>query len=403
MATKKIAFTNKRLMAIKPPKSGRTYIYDTKMPGLTLCITAADTRTYYVYKWYDGKPQRIKLGRFDEITIDNAREAAQTELGKIAQGLDPMAERRTRRQEKILDDLWGDWLEVHAKPRKKTWQDDERQYKKYLEPLHKRRLSALTTAKIASWHAKIGKDSGHTQANRCKALLSTLLGYAVQIGALPTNPCRSVPRFPERSRERFLLPAEMKAFFDALKVAGEPWHDFFQLALFTGARRGNVAAMAWSEIDFDRMTWTIPGNKTKNGRPAVIALAPPAVLILKSRLEAAIDSPWVFPSYSASGHVEDPRKAWERIREASGLTDLRMHDLRRSLGSWQAIAGASMAVIGASLGHADLKSTQVYARLQLDPIRQSVEGAAAAMLEAAKPKKTKKKNKKRPVKSKEES
>jgi len=163
---------------------------------------------------------------------------------------------------------------------------------------------------------------------------------------------------------------------------GEPWHDFFQLCLFTGARRGNVASMAWQEIDFDRMTWTIPGSKTKNKRPVVIALPPPAVAILTNRLAWTAGTPWVFPANSASGHLVDPRKAWERVRTTSGLTDLRMHDLRRSLGSWQATAGASLAVIGASLGHADLKSTQVYARLQLDPVRAAVDQATTAMLQA---------------------
>ncbi len=206
------------------------------------------------------------------------------------------------------------------------------------------------------------------------------MNHAVRLGYLVANPCKSVPNFPEQSRERFLLPSEMKAFFDALVVAGDPWHDFFQLALFTGARRGNVASMAWQEIDLDRMTWSIPGSKTKNKKPAVIALPPPAVAILQSRMEWTAGSPWVFPSTSESGHVADPRKAWERVRKASGLTDLRMHDLRRSLGSWQAAAGASLAIIGASLGHADLKSTQVYARLQLDPIRAAVNQATSAMM-----------------------
>ena len=297
-----------------------------------------------------------------------------------------------KRQEHTLEELWEGWLEVHAKPRKRTWKDDERQWNRYLKDFHGRRLSSFRTAEIAKWHAKVGRESGHVQANRAKALLATLLNHAVRLGYLVANPCRSVPNFPEQSRERFLLPSEMKAFFDALSAAGEPWHDFFQLALFTGARRGNVASMAWSEIDLDRMTWTIPAGKTKNKRPAVIALPPPAVAILKLRLEITSGEPWVFPSVSESGHIADPRKAWERVRKASGLTDLRMHDLRRSLGSWQAAAGASLAIIGASLGHADLKSTQVYSRLQLDTVRAAVTQATAAMIEASEAKPDKEDN-----------
>ena len=377
----KIAFTRARLAALQPPSVGRKYIYDSKTAGLALCISAAGGKVFYLYRWSAGKPVRIKLGKFADLSVDDARDAAKELIGEQAKGVDLVAERRAKRQERTLKELWDDWLEVHAKPRKRTWKDDERQWKKYIaDTFGSRRLSSLKTSEITKWHAKMGKDSGHFQANRAKALLATLLNHAVRIGLLVANPCRSVPNFPEQSRERFLLPAEMKTFFDALVVVGEPWHDFFQLALFTGARRGNVASMAWDEIDLDRTTWTIPASKTKNKRPAVIALSPPAVAILQSRLELFGRGEYVFPSSSVTGHVVDPRKAWERLRTESGLKDLRMHDLRRSLGSWQAAAGASLAIIGASLGHADLKSTQVYARLQLDPIRAAVTQAADAML-----------------------
>ena len=64
------------------------------------------------------------------------------------------------------------------------------------------------------------------------------------------------------------------------------------------------------------------------------------------------------------------------------MTDLRIHDLRRTLGSWQAKTGASMAIIGKSLNHKTHQATAIYARLDLDPVRQSVNTATAAMMEA---------------------
>jgi integrase len=231
----------------------------------------------------------------------------------------------------------------------------------------------------------------------------------------------------------------MKAFFDALAAEEENWQDFFLTCLFTGARRGNVASMAWAEIDLSNAMWHVSADKTKNKRPAVIALSPPVLVILQKRREQADNNEWVFPSGRTDGHVIDPRKAWDRIRagmrqcpkcgELAGskprqcpkcgvpvtfkqnkcpscggdtetpvvcrkcqtklpdpkTVNLRMHDLRRSLGSWQAALGASLVVIGKSLGHADLKSTQVYSRLQLDPIKDSVGKAADAMLAAGHP------------------
>lgn len=381
-ANNRLIFSKKRIETLPIPAAGRAEYRDIKTPGLTLRVTPNGVKTFSLFRRVNGQPARVTIGTYPAVTCEQAQCRAKELLGEIVKGVDPRAGKRAAREEPTFADLFAQWLEVHAKPRKRTWQDDERMFNKYLASFHKRRISTLRTAEVAKWHAKLAAASGPIQANRSKALLSTLLNYAVRLELLTANPCRSVPNFPEQSRERFLLPSEMRAFFDALAAAGEPWHDFFQLCLFTGARRGNVAAMAWQEIDLDRMTWSIPASKTKNKRPAVIALPPPAVAILRGRLEWTAGSLWVFPAYSASGHVTDPRKAWERVRKESGLRDLRVHDLRRSLGSWQAAAGASLAVIGASLGHADLKSTQVYARLQLDPVRAAVNQAVAAMQQA---------------------
>lgn len=63
----------------------------------------------------------------------------------------------------------------------------------------------------------------------------------------------------------------------------------------------------------------------------------------------------------------------------SGLLDIRIHDLRRTLGSWQAATGATTAIIGKSLGHKSQKATAIYARLDIDPIRGSIEKATDAM------------------------
>ena len=80
----------------------------------------------------------------------------------------------------------------------------------------------------------------------------------------------------------------------------------------------------------------------------------------------------------------EPKTAWKRIIARAGIKDLRIHDLRRTLGSWQAAAGSSLPIIGKSLGHKSLGATQIYARLNLDPVRASVNKATEAMLLAAK-------------------
>jgi len=375
-------FTEAKIRTTPAPAAGREYHKDSVFPGLQLCITEIGTATYYLVKRVNGKPTRIRLGTVEQLSVEQARSAAAEIAGQVASGRDPQSERRRRLAAPTLDIVWHQWLEGHAKVRKRTWKQDVRIYEKYLSDFHARRIVSIRPVEVAQLHTGLGEKHGHHMANRVKSLLNTLFNYAVRLEIIVVSPCRFIPNFPEQSRERFLLPSEMRAFFDALADAGEPWHDLFQISLFSGARYNNVAAMRWDEIDFDRMTWTIPAAKVKNNRPLILALSPPATAILRSRRELTGESPYVFAINGTANHIRTPWRAWDRIKAASGLRTLRIHDLRRSLGSWQAVAGASLAVIGASLGHASLRSTQTYSRLTLQPVRQSVDSAVAAMLQA---------------------
>ncbi len=137
--------------------------------------------------------------------------------------------------------------------------------------------------------------------------------------------------------------------------------------------------MRWEELDLSRNVWRIPD--TKNGKPVTVPLVPFAISLLEDLRKANSSSEWVFPSpTSATGHLVEPRKAWERILARSGIDNARIHDLRRTMGSWQAITGASMQVIGKSLGHKSQQATAIYARLSLDPVRAAMEKATNAML-----------------------
>jgi integrase len=174
-----------------------------------------------------------------------------------------------------------------------------------------------------------------------------------------------------------LQPDELPHFFAAL--ANEPnaaARDFFMISLLTGARKSNTLAMCWRDINFAAATWRI--EQTKNGDTQTIHLPKEAMDILTAR-KLVSESPWVFEGSGKSGHLADPKKAWERILTEAGIENLRIHDLRRTLGSYQAATGANGYIIGKSLGHRSQQSTAIYARLNLDPVRESVNKATEAM------------------------
>ena len=104
--------------------------------------------------------------------------------------------------------------------------------------------------------------------------------------------------------------------------------------------------------------------------------------MLARRKAAGGNSPWVFPSErSKSGHLTKPEEAWRVVLERSKLTNVRLHDLRRTLASWQALTGANISVISATLNHKDLKSTAIYARLNVDAVRAAMDIATTSMLD----------------------
>jgi len=378
LASHKLNFTKAALLkAPAPAKGARDYYSDLKEQGLQMAVTSAGAKTFYLYKRVDGRPERILLGRFPDISVENARKAAAEAKGKIASGKNPQKERRAIRDEMTFAALFDDYMTKYSKVHKRSWKYDEREVNKFLSHWFKRKISSIDKAEIERLHAKIGKDNGLIQANRLLERIRSIFNKAIDWGWDGTNPAVGIKKFKEKSRDRFLQPDELPRFFEALSnEPNEAARDFFMVSLLTGARKSNVLAMRWKDINFTTATWRI--EETKNGEAQTVHLPAQAMALLKER-KLASDSPWVFPGSGASGHLADPKKAWERILKEAGIEDLRIHDLRRTLGSYQAATGANGYIIGKSLGHKSQQSTAIYARLNLDPVRESVNKATDAM------------------------
>ena len=375
-------FTHSRLEAVKPPSKGRDTYRDTKAAGLTFVITASGSKSFYFYKRIDGRPTRIRIGGYPDLSIDDARKAVQKLTGDIAKGDNPHTDRKKITTSPTLKELFDYWYDTFAKDHKKTWKNDKRMFDKYCTSLHRKKLDQLTKADIVKWHHQIGKKHGHYQANRAFQLVRSLFRVGKEIGYHGANPCSCVVMFPEHSRERFLMPDELKRFHEAVMKEEPLWRDFIFMLLFTGQRRNNVGRMQWKDIDMTRGLWYVAGEKMKNGSPLVVVLSTQAMEILNTRITAPDKREnWVFPSVRGNGPVADPTKAWKRIQERSGLADVQMHDLRRTLGSWQALTGTSLQIIGKTLGHKSMQSTEIYARLTTDPVREAVEKATQKMAE----------------------
>ena len=388
----KFSFTDSRILKIRPPSGGRSFYYDTKQPMLRFQVTATGTKTFQVYAWdpMRKRPVTLTLGKYPR-SIEQARREASIRLEQIHGGMDISESRRQRRTEWTLRQAFQAWLDTHVSIHRspKYRFDSEQLFNRHIDPIFGNKLvSDIGRDAVRAWHRKLTEKPRErgagclapSTANRCLALVRSI--YSQMMEHLD-NPARGVKQFRERSRDRFLKPEELKRFF--ISIGEEPNQnipDFLLIALFTGARRANVLAMKWGDIDFSLGTWTIRAEESKNREPMTIPLVAPVVEILLRRKQLA-RSIFVFPGSGKAGHLVEPKSGWTRIIHRAGLKDVRIHDLRRTLGSFQAIGGASTAIIGKSLGHKNPQSTSIYSRLSLDPVRKSVEAAVELMQTSA--------------------
>jgi len=389
MADNKFRFTDERLRKVEPIiGKERAYYYDTQASGLRLQVTTAATKTFQFQIWdiKRKKPVTRTLGKYPGVSIASARRKAVEIMNEVNSGIDIESEAAKFREEDTFDIIFHRWLDQFAKPHKRSWQEDERRYKLYFErPFGKKKISWFTQGRVRAWHNAITKktkqrgdgDITPATANRSLALLSTVFN---QIFPEIPNPCKGVKKFVEISRDRFLQPEELKRFFAVLYDPSTPeiLRDYVLLSMFTGGRRSNMLSMRWKEISFERLIWSIPAAKSKNAAPMVIPLIPDAVEIL-TRRRSQTSSVFVFPGTGKTGHYAEPKTAWRTLIKKAGLDNIRIHDLRRTLGSWQTMTGASSTVVGKTLGHKSPEATAVYARMNLDPVRASMETAVEAM------------------------
>ncbi|HXN06768.1 MAG TPA: tyrosine-type recombinase/integrase [Nitrospiria bacterium] len=363
---------------------GQILLRDDETTGFGVRITKTK-KTFIFEKRMDGKNRRISLGEFSEaLKVEDARKKAVEHLDTLNKGENPADKIISRKKEPTFSEFFELYLERYAKPFKKTWILDQRAKNLYCGDIAGIKLTNITRERMAVLHQHVGKNNGVYVANRLVALLRKVFNVARDWGYLretAINPATRIRFFKEVKRDRFLTPDELKRFFKALAKEKSPyWRAFFSLSLLLGSRRSELLGARWLDFDFKERLWRIPD--TKQGKPHIIPLPGAAVDILKT-IPRLKNSPFVFPGTGESGHLKEPKKVWADLIERAKLTDIRPHDLRRTLGSWLAAEGASLILIGKTLGHSQASTTAVYARLNHDPVREALEANSRKMIEIA--------------------
>jgi integrase len=375
-------------------KDGAVILWDRDLPRFGLLVTAGGAKSYVVQYRHHGRSQRITIGRHGEPwTPTTARQRALELLGLVARGADPAAARMALKDAPTVADLCDRFLAEHVGPKLKptTAAEYRKTIASIIKPkLGRRLITDVTRADLAKLHHTLRATPSH--ANRALALCSKLFNLAERWGLRPdgTNPARHVEKFREKKRERYLTDVELARLGAVLALADSdrkvtpkdgaqpvsvsPYAlAAIKLAILTGARRGELLTLQWEHVDLERGIARLLEHKTDRAGSKVISLNGPAVAILEG-LPRIGDNPYVFPSLTRDGwHMVRVHDAWSAIREAAGIEDVRLHDLRHSHASIGVSAGVSLPVVGKMLGHASPATTQRYAHVAPDPVREASE------------------------------
>jgi integrase len=403
-------FTKRYVESLPAPKEKRSIYYDSTERGLGVMVQPTGHRAFFWARKVQGRLKWRTIGEFPALTIEQAREGAAKWNTKAStwkkDGYEGQSPFKPQQAVQTFGELSDDYIEKrikgHASHPEKAAKTAEWMVKKYLHEWRNVKATDIDQDAVNKLQRDLVKAKhGIYVANRCVQFVKAVYNWGAKsssrIKGIP-NPAKGIDLFHETKRARFLQPDELPRFFTALNIKEEnddglleyvnsaDLRDFVPLALWTGARRGDILSMRWQDLSLDDNRWTVPDPK--NRTPYAIPLTPEAIEILRNRLrrQEKKQSPWVFPSRGKTGHLTDLKGAWKKFLERAKVADLRIHDLRRTLGSYQAIAGFSLPIIGASLGHKSVEATKIYSRLTLDPVRQSVMTATRAIKRASKKK-----------------
>jgi integrase len=357
-------------------KNNQLFVRCDKLKGFALRVTENGAKAFTLDYSVSGKSRRKTIGQYPVMSLPQAYADALRLKGEIARNGEPTSD-PVSGPALTLGGLCGRYMRDYATSHKRSWKRDEQRIAKYFGPLSSKGIDDIAVGDCVALHQEINANHGPIEANRTLQLLRGIYFKAQQWELTLRQPVK-VRMFKENKRRRFLSPEELLRVNEALmKEPDWRWRAYFPLLLLLGLRKSELLKAKWSWIDEGARTITIP--VTKSGQPHVLPL-PAAAFDIIWALPSRSNNEWLFPSeLSGSGHLEDPWPAWERIRQAAGVSDVCVHDLRRTFGSWLATGGISLPVIGRALNHSNPSSTAIYARLQLDPVRQAMEANADAM------------------------
>lgn len=391
----------KRLVDSLKPGPRAWICWDDELKGFGVQVLSSGTRSFVVqYRNAHQRQRRYTIGRYGAFTVDEARREARAVLQDAAKGGDPVEHRAASRAAPDVAALLDRYLSDHVAKQNaaSTAASVEWLIGKHIRPrLGTTKVAAVTSGDVAKLHRAMA--STPRQANLALSVLSKAFRLAEvwHMRAKGSNPVPGIKRYAEVERERFLSGEELARLGATLATAegeGLPWSvkdeasrhlpkDIEQrrtvvsagavaairLLLFTGARLSEILSLRWVDVDFKAATIALPSRKGAGRKPHP---ANAAAMTILADLPRANGVEWVLPrTTDQTRHIskEVLESAWQKVRRHAGIEDVRLHDLRHTVGTFAGQAGGNAFIVRDLLRHRNVAMTSRYVNADADPIR----------------------------------
>lgn len=372
--------TRKAIDALPPhpasSKSTEAEYSDAGCQGLKLCVTK-NGRKYFRYRYtFMGRKRSITLGDYGTLSIDKARIQANGITQTLAQGIDPQQPASTPPASPTFRIFTEQVYMPHTRPIKRSWKADYSKFNKHMWPCFGgMAINQIATSHIINYLQGL-KKKGLADAtyNRHLALLSAVFKYAIAMGVIAISPCKGIRALKENNRvERFLQPDEWQRLMDVVsknEVHNRTILNFMMICLFTGVRRAEALLANWQDIDLVNRTWRLP--HTKSGVARSVPLNDMATSIF-TQMVRYDSTDAVFVNARTGKRFVNPTKGFQSILRLARISNFRIHDCRHTFASMIASNKGNMYALKELLGHQSITTTQRYAHLSNEQLRQESE------------------------------
>jgi len=388
-----IKMTARSLESLKPNAEKQIDYFDASTPGLHMRVSPKGTKTwayFYRVQTLNGRKQRrFTIGRFPALSLADARNSAREQYHAIlTESADPASDRLRKTQIVTMDDMAAAYIQKHAMPNKRSWKEDERNLRKNVLPI----IGKLHPKEVERHHIeaildKIAERGATVMQNRVFALLSGMFNWGVgtYLDVPPTFGMKK--RVREKPRERCLSNHEIKTIWTSLSIerigksgrrlyVSEPVSLILKLLLVTAQRSSEVSQSKISEFDLSERTWTIPAERSKNGRSHRVPLSDLAINLVQRAKNMSVSSDYLFASSVIAKRDDGEDKpvistavnnSLRKIVESIGFENITPHDFRETAATGMMFLGVPESHVGAVLNHTKTSVTaRHYARHQYE-------------------------------------